>query len=210
MKIKSRFIKKIYPILLLQCIAAIIIVTAILLIKYFSGNMFSKVNEYHNEYFEAETDVSSVMGNGVVAAVAPIYISDSYNFNNKLTIPLVGTLTSGFGNRNDPFTSKQKLHKGIDIAAPKDSDIVAVADGVVSFVGFDENGFGNYLTIAHNDNIKSLYGHCNEILVKSGDEISKGQIIAKVGNTGMSTGDHLHFEIRIDGTPVNPTYFIDF
>ena len=102
------------------------------------------------------------------------------------------------------------MHKGIDIAAEYGTLIYAVADGEVSYVGFDEYGFGNYLSIKHSNTLKTLYGHCSEILVSVGEGVTEGQPIAKVGNSGVTTGSHLHFEIRIDGNCVNPLWYIDF
>ena len=130
--------------------------------------------------------------------------------NNSLVVPVNGVLTSGFGMRSDPFTSQQKKHKGTDVAAVTGTPILSAADGTVSFVGFDRDGYGNYLKIRHGTHFETLYGHCSEVLVTVGQTVTAGQTVALVGNTGGSTGSHLHFEIRLDGIPVNPDWYVNW
>lgn len=218
MQIKSTITKKIYPIIILQSVSALILVITVLLIKFFGGDMFDTLNKAHSEYLEAETDVKSVIespsivsvdGKATVAAV-PLNISENIISDNRFTLPLVGVLTSSYGYRSDPFTAKTKMHKGVDIAADKGTDIIAAAGGEVCFVGFDKNGFGNYLIIKHSDKLKTLYGHCDKILVSLGDKVVEGQVIAKVGSTGVATGDHLHFEIKLSDVAVNPEWYLSF
>ena len=102
------------------------------------------------------------------------------------------------------------MHKGTDIAGEHGKEILAAQDGVVSFVGYEENGYGNYISIAHGDTLKTLYAHCSKVLVKKGETVKNGQKIALVGSTGASTGNHLHFEIRINNLQVNAEEFVDF
>ena len=80
----------------------------------------------------------------------------------------------------------------------------------MQYVGVDEDGYGNYLKISHSQTVTTLYGHCSEILVKEGDSVEAGQPVAKVGSTGMSTGNHLHFEIRINNKPVNAMWYLSW
>ncbi len=217
MQIKSSFLKRMLPIFLLQLISVAILVVTVLIIKFFSQNTFFELRGLHDKYLESETSVKDVVASEMKFTTSePLTVGSMVKTNiisvdNKFALPLnSGVTTSVFGNRSDPFTSKTKMHKGIDIAADSGTLIYAVADGEVSYVGFDEYGFGNYLSLKHTEKLKTVYGHCSEILVKQGDIITKGQPIAKVGNSGVTTGSHLHFEIRIDGNCVNPEWYIDF
>ena len=117
--------------------------------------------------------------------------------------------SSGYGNRTDPFTGEKSKHSGIDLAADAGTPIYPVKSGVVLFVRNDEDGYGKYLAINHGGKQVSVYGHCSEILVAAGDEVTTDTMIAKVGTTGRSTGNHLHLEIVIDGQPVNPKKYLE-
>lgn len=116
--------------------------------------------------------------------------------------PVMGWLTSGFGYRRDPFTGEMHFHRGIDLAAPTGTAVRAALDGKVIAVGHD-SVLGNYILIRHQINYSSLYGHLSQIWVKRGGTVTRGQRIGAVGNTGKSTGPHLHFEIRRRGAPIN-------
>lgn len=116
--------------------------------------------------------------------------------------------TSYFGLRNHPFDKETKLHRGIDIAGPINSKIIAPSDGIIIFAGV-KNGYGNYIKIDHGYNITTEYGHLKTFLVNKGDNVKRGDVIAIQGNTGRSTGDHLHYEVKIDNKPLNPKKFID-
>jgi len=118
--------------------------------------------------------------------------------DNSLNTPIKGVLTSTFGEQRSGYN-----HKGIDLAANTGTPIGAALDGTVSFSGV-ASGYGNVVMINHGDNIETVYAHCSKLKVSTGDTISKGQVIAEVGSTGDSTGPHLHFEIRVNGSPVNP------
>ena len=102
------------------------------------------------------------------------------------------------------------MHSGIDIAANgvAGKDIVAAGSGTVESVSYSGKGYGNHLIINHGNGIKTLYAHCQSISVKQGDKVKKGDVIAKVGTTGDSTGNHLHFEVRVNGTAQNPTKYV--
>lgn len=114
------------------------------------------------------------------------------------------TVVSSFGMRKHPILRKYKMHTGIDIDADKGDSIVAANKGTVIISKYDRNGYGNMVVIDHGGGITTLYGHASKLLVKVGDEVRAGQVIAKVGSTGLSTGPHLHFEVRKDGIPKNP------
>ena len=119
-----------------------------------------------------------------------------------------GVVTSGFGYRRHPITGRRSMHLGIDIAAKYGTDIVAMADGVVIFSG-RKGGYGNLVELRHPNGLETRYGHCSKLLVKEGDMIRKGQVIAKLGSTGRSTGPHVHFEVRREGEAVNPMQYLD-
>jgi murein DD-endopeptidase MepM/ murein hydrolase activator NlpD len=116
--------------------------------------------------------------------------------------------TSGFGYRRDPKTGGRRMHNGTDFAAPHGTDIFATADGVVTFAGWN-SGYGNYVEIQHEFGIETRYGHMSRIRVKKGQRVSRGQQIGDMGSTGRSTGTHLHYEVRVNGKPVNPMNYIE-
>ncbi len=118
--------------------------------------------------------------------------------------PASGAITSPFGMRNDPLGHGFRMHSGVDIAAPMGSTITAAATGRVIFAGW-YGGYGNAVIIDHGGSTSTLYGHCSQVFVASGQDVERGQAIGAVGSTGESTGAHLHFEIRINGVPVEPT-----
>lgn len=122
--------------------------------------------------------------------------------------PASGPISSKFGTRTDPLLGSKATHKGIDIGAQNKSDILAAGSGTVTFVGI-LSGYGNTVIISHGSSISTLYGHASKLLVKNGQTVSKGEVIAKVGSSGRSTGPHLHFEIRLNDSPVDPLYFLE-
>jgi len=123
-------------------------------------------------------------------------------------MPVAGTITSHYGKRICPFRKEQRMHQGLDIANPIGTLVRAPGDATVSFVG-RKRGYGLTLKLRHTENIETLYAHLNEVLVSRNKVVRKGENIAKTGNTGNSTGPHLHYEIRIDGRPIDPrTYLI--
>jgi len=121
--------------------------------------------------------------------------------------PAKGWLTSSFGLRRDPFNGRRKMHEGLDIASRTGSAVVATADGIVSSVR-TEAGYGKMVTIDHGYGYRTLYGHNSKFHVKVGQRVRRGDRIASVGNTGRSTGSHVHYEIRLNGVPVNPNKYL--
>ncbi|WP_370263285.1 M23 family metallopeptidase [Limnobacter sp.] len=123
--------------------------------------------------------------------------------------PLIDTIAvSNFGTRIDPFTGRRSVHEGIDFIAPTGTPILAAAAGVVVDAKWHP-GYGNMIEIEHNNKTTTRYAHASKLLVKTGDIVRLGQKIALVGNTGRSTGPHLHFEVRVDGVPQDPTKFLE-
>jgi len=132
--------------------------------------------------------------------------------NYMATIPTLwpasGRVSSNFGQREDPFNSSERFHAGIDIAADYGSDINAAADGTVITSG-TLAGYGKAVIISHGNGLTTLYGHISSAIAKEGQKVKKGDLIARVGSTGRSTGPHLHFEVRINDTPVDPLKYLD-
>jgi murein DD-endopeptidase MepM/ murein hydrolase activator NlpD len=121
--------------------------------------------------------------------------------------PVNGWLSSQFGLRLSPFTGRQTFHEGIDIAARFGADVHASAKGVVVFAG-PRAGYGHMVAIDHGYGYMTRYGHNSSLTVKVGDKVDKGSIIAKIGSSGRTTGPHLHYEVLVNGIPVNPLKFI--
>ena len=136
-------------------------------------------------------------------------VTKASNVNGvKFTIkPVSGTITSRFGRRSSPGGIGSKNHKGLDIAAGCGTPIYAAADGTVEFAGTN-GSLGKLVIINHGSGVKTYYAHCNSLKVSSGQKIEAGANIATVGKTGTATGYHLHFEVRVNGTSVNPQKYL--
>lgn len=117
--------------------------------------------------------------------------------------PTVGKISSPFGWRRDPVGGRRDFHTGIDIRAPRGRPIVAAAAGRVVHAGW-MGGYGKTIVISHPGNMTTLYAHCSKLLVQAGTQIRRGQRVALIGSTGRSTGNHVHFEVRRGGSPINP------
>jgi murein DD-endopeptidase MepM/ murein hydrolase activator NlpD len=118
-----------------------------------------------------------------------------------------GYISSGFGSRVDPFTGGEEFHEGIDFAAPEGTGIRAVAAGVVTWAGA-RGGYGNMVQIDHGNGYATRYGHADKVLVHVGETVQRGDVVALVGDTGRSTGPHVHFEVLKNGHEVNPARFV--
>jgi murein DD-endopeptidase MepM/ murein hydrolase activator NlpD len=121
--------------------------------------------------------------------------------------PVLGALTSPFGGRPDPFSGEDtgpgEFHTGVDIAAPEGTPVRVTADGVVTKASW-ESGYGKLVIVDHGHGIETYYAHLSQFLVIPGEEVRAGEVIALSGGTGRATAPHLHYEVRIQGTPVNP------
>lgn len=141
---------------------------------------------------------------GSSASTAAVYSEPS---SGTFTWPLPGygsgAITSPYGYRIHPITGKRKLHAGVDLGAPKGTQIVAAASGTV-VKSYMSSSYGNYTVISHGNGIMTAYAHQSKRLVSEGDTVSAGQVIGTVGSTGNSTGNHLHFEVYVNGSTVNP------
>ena len=121
--------------------------------------------------------------------------------------PVRGWFTSKFGYRVSPFSNRPVMHNGLDIAASPGSPIMAPADGVVSFAGYDP-GYGKLVSIDHGYGVITRFGHTSQIFVEVGQKVKRRDTIASVGNTGRSTGPHLHYEVRVNNVPVDPQNYV--
>ncbi|MBU0672533.1 MAG: M23 family metallopeptidase [Candidatus Margulisbacteria bacterium] len=124
----------------------------------------------------------------------------------KSPLKFTGRITSYFGRRTDPITSRHGTHRGVDFAAYYGAPVVSTSDGLVTFTGW-QGAYGRMVSVRHANGYETRYGHNSRILVRRGQKVSQGQIIAKVGSTGRSTGPHVHYEIRTRGTVMNPLSF---
>ena len=155
----------------------------------------AKIDEYNNQVNQIEEEIKKL---AVTASFGEEYRGGTMQW------PIYGhyTITSNYGMRTHPITGVYKLHTGVDISATIGSDFTAIADGIV--VKAEYNGaYGNMVIIDHGGGVQTLYAHGSQIIAQVGQEVKAGDIVLKVGSTGYSTGPHAHFEIRINGSPVN-------
>jgi murein DD-endopeptidase MepM/ murein hydrolase activator NlpD len=124
-------------------------------------------------------------------------------FTGRMGRPTAGRVNSGFGMRFHPILHRNRMHTGVDFAGGHGAAIVAAADGIVIAATYG-NGYGKMVMVDHGGGVSTLYGHCSSFLVGSGQRVKRGQRIASVGATGLATGPHLHFEVRVNGKPQNP------
>lgn len=149
-----------------------------------------------------------------VTHVLRYYNASGSSNGSQFTYPIqrgMYTITSGYGKRKDPITGEIKFHSGIDFAAPEGTPIYASDNGTVIYAKFGTapyGGYGNIVIIQHSNSLVTMYAHCTELLVQKGQTVSKGQVIAKVGSTGRSTGNHCHYEIRVNNKDVDPMPYL--
>lgn len=137
------------------------------------------------------------------------YLLDRESFlrSTPTLLPARGWITSYYGPRVSHYSHRVKMHEGLDVGAPIGTEIVAPADGIIKIAGKNP-GFGYYIEIDHGYGVETLYAHNSKLHVRKGQRVTRGQLIARVGNSGLSTGPHLHYEVRVNGTPVDPLYYI--
>ena len=122
-----------------------------------------------------------------------------------VTAPVSGRISSRFGVNE---SIRNHTHKGLDIAASNGTTIVAAADGVVTYAQFNNGGYGYLVILSHGNGVETYYAHCSKLYVTQGQSVKAGEALAAVGSTGYSTGNHLHFEVRVNGTQVNPQNYL--
>jgi len=163
--------------------------------------------------FDVGADMSLEGGNGTHDLIAEM-IKDSdvapsaAGFDSPISGNWQSMVTSEFGYRKNPTGAGMEGHTGIDFGLALGGNVMAAKDGKVLFVRYKQTGYGYHVAIDHGGGLVTLYAHCSEILVTEGQTVSAGDIIAKSGNTGRSTGPHLHFEVIQDGTPQNPRNYL--
>ena len=196
-------------IFILQGIICVAILLFCLITKTFFGDYFGEVKIWYDKNLNENTDISLVLGNSseLSGKGGPLEVGD-LDLSKGFALPVAGKVTSGYGYRTDPFTGKNSFHGGVDVAASKGSFITAALSGVVELAEKSGGDYGNYLIINHGG-IKTLYAHCDELKVVVGQKVLSGDVVATVGSTGRSTGPHLHFEIRIGDTKIDPTPLIN-
>ncbi len=179
-----------------------------------------EVKEEKNEKNEkiTQTDLSesalvvnvlpSQKGEDIISATPSNVSLKKYKLSESMVVPVNGKTTSEFGYRYHPIDGDLRFHAGMDIAAEAGENIYAAFDGEVVEASYDQWN-GNFMKIKHNDNILTVYCHCESLNVKKGDVIRAGEIIGSVGSTGRSTGPHLHFELRIKNISYNPQYALN-
>lgn len=152
---------------------------------------------------------SQSSGGGGGTSAEPTYVDSGEISSKGMIWPAPGNnrVSSPFGYRIHPIFGTRKMHTGVDISTPMGATIVAATDGTVQSAG-GMGGYGNAVIIDHGGGIATLYAHNSQLLVKAGQKVSRGQVIAKAGSTGYSTGPHLHFEVRKNGTYINPLPWI--
>ena len=141
---------------------------------------------------------------GEKADFSPVFLT--VNFQKPIEN---GNITSNFGYRVSPITNEYSLHSGLDIAVPQNTEIFTVYDGIVIKAEYNEIN-GNYIVIKHSEHLKTTYNHCNKLLVREGEKVKKGKKIALVGATGYATGNHLHFEVILNGKYINPLWVLGY
>lgn len=177
-------------------------------------SILEKYNTTEETYTDVETCVASLYKKKVVVmkvastgstGIPPTSINNGAKVELGISLirPVSGTITSRFGNRS------RDNHKGLDIGADKGTSIYAAASGTVTVSQYGYGGgYGNYIIISHGNGVQTLYGHCSELCVSEGTYVSQGQLIARVGSTGVSTGNHLHFEVRVNGVAQDPQNYV--
>lgn len=156
---------------------------------------------YEEKIIIPEVTYSTASASNYSTGASSGYVSLGISLIN----PVSGIITSRYGS-NDSV--RDHSHSGLDIAASCGAPIKACASGTVTFSGNAGDGFGNYVIVSHGNGIQTVYAHCSQLLVSQGQKVSQGEVIAKVGSTGNSTGNHLHLEVRKDGVTYNPQNYV--
>ncbi len=221
-------------IVIIQLVLSLLVTGVMYLACHGDGNLSKNIKAYYATICEKDMAVSDILD--VVKKVSKVTFAPTYEWEDNvknqgetnteitgekvsfspfyLTVKFLpplenGEISSHFGYRISPITNEYSFHTGIDLSSPKNSKIFTVYDGVVEGVGYNEIS-GNYVVIRHSKTLKTTYNHCNKVLVKQNEKVKKGDTIALVGSTGASTGNHLHFEVILDGKFRNPLWVMNF
>ncbi|MBE7015885.1 MAG: hypothetical protein E7417_03570 [Ruminococcaceae bacterium] len=169
-------------------------------------NDIAKLKKLEAQMAQAEKQIQNQIDSALKSSTQSAVV---YKGSGKFQFPMASytRMSSPYGYRIHPISKTKKLHTGIDYAAPLGTAIYAADDGVVLTAGW-VNGYGYTVSINHGSGYVTLYAHCSKLLVSSGQKVTRGQTIAKVGSTGNSTGNHLHFEVRVNGKTTNPAGYL--
>ena len=214
-----------FAVFVLQLSLATIIIVSVTAVKFLGGDIYTYLKNWYVTNFNDHTDVNEVKkpqapqddaeqtknDDNYQPTVTTVALNSPItNSTNSMCAPLQNaSLSSDFGPRTNPITKANENHKGLDLSAPTGSGIFAAADGTVELAQ-KSSTYGNYIIINHTGGLKTLYAHCSKLLVKQGEKVSKGQVIALVGSTGQSTGPHLHFEVILNDKNLNPQWLINW
>ena len=159
---------------------------------------------------DATEDIMPVseISDGEMPVLPDVVSTEAISIDYDYVTPVTGYITSSFGYRDHPLDGVYKFHYGVDIGAAEGTPILAFADGVVNTVLKGEIN-GNYFKVGHDDGIVSMYAHCQKIVVKAGQQVKKGDVIAYVGQTGQVSGPHLHFQLYKNGKIIDPTTYLE-
>ena len=177
------------------------------------GETIESISSFHGvpkQYILKVNKIITLSKSDLFIPMGKISSSDRQKFLNAgFTSPIASKktrLTSSFGSRKDPFTGEHDFHEGIDLACSLGTPVRTARDGIIIVAG-NEGGYGNLVVVRHSNGYETYYGHLSKFLVKEGQKVKKGDIVALSGNTGRTTGPHLHYEIRKNGKAINPKYF---
>lgn len=197
--------------LLGQAVFCLLVFLCGLFVKFYPDKGFDKVRHGTERILNEDTDFKASLDE--VGQFFKKLFREEPEENDKhellyhLVMPVTGTVTSSFGTREDPVDGSESFHYGVDLGAEAGEKIRCAASGTAAEVG-EHEAYGNYILVCHNEQIYTFYAHCESVLPKAGEEIQAGQMIGTVGNTGKSTGPHLHFEIRDGDTWLDPADFL--
>ena len=221
---------KAFSFLLAQIFFCVIAVVFVIVLSAVGGEIYSYSRAVFDEKFNKPININQVLSakqtNAVLKAqkLKPKKAKKvkkkekdttqavSYtNVTNSMCLPVNGFVTSEFCYRVHPISGEYRFHSGIDLGAKMGADIRSSLDGTVAYIDDKgETSYGKYIMVRHAQGVTTLYGHCSRIVANLGQSVKKGEVIAKVGSTGNSTGPHLHFEVKVNGVKLNPRLFADF
>jgi biotin carboxyl carrier protein len=168
----------------------------------------------HDELFkQMRMELDELKGSATDEAVSMSRLTEFFDERNSIMAstpsiwPVRGFITSNFGYRKSPVTGDRRFHEGLDIANRSGTQVVAPADGTVIYAGY-QGGYGRTVKVQHGYGYVTLYGHLSKYAVNKGQRVKKGDVIGYVGNSGRSTGPHLHYEVRVNGVPTNPKKYM--
>ena len=167
----------------------------------------SRRHQKMTESFDRLSEASDAQAESLAALITHLEDQTARLLATPSIAPTKGWATSGFGYRTSPFTGNREFHRGLDVAGRIGTPVKSPSNGRVAFAG-RKRALGKTIILSHDYGIETIYGHLEEILVKPGDKVSRGDLIARMGTTGRSTGPHLHYQVEVNKKPVNPRNYI--